>query len=76
MPFSSFRRYIKNSMLDGYNTIIDSQCFTIILSLTTSYLINEVILFFFFYLKKLFLSIFLLLLFLFGSHTRLVPRTI
>ena len=23
-PFSSFRQYIKNSMIDGYNTIIDS----------------------------------------------------
>ena len=34
-PFSSFRQYIKNSVIDGCNTIIDSQCFTIILSLTT-----------------------------------------
>ena len=32
MPFSSFRRYIKNSVIDGYNTIIDSYCFTFILS--------------------------------------------
>ena len=23
-PFSSFRQYIKNSVIDGYNTIIDS----------------------------------------------------
>ena len=23
-PFSSFRQYIKNSMIDDYNTIIDS----------------------------------------------------
>ena len=34
-PFSSFRQCIKNSVIDGCNTIIDSQCFTIILSLTT-----------------------------------------
>ena len=23
-PFSSFRRHIKNSVIDGYNTIVDS----------------------------------------------------
>ena len=23
-PFSSFRQYIKNSVIDGYNTVIDS----------------------------------------------------
>ena len=34
-PFSSFCQYIKNSVIDGYNTVIDSKCFTIILSLTT-----------------------------------------
>ena len=31
-PFSSFRQYVKNSVIDSYNTIIDSLCFTIILS--------------------------------------------
>ena len=31
-PFFSFRQHIKNSVIDGENTIIDSQCFTIILS--------------------------------------------
>ena len=34
-PFSSFRQNIKNSMIDDYNTVIDSYSFTVALSLTT-----------------------------------------
>ena len=34
-PFSNFRQNITNSMIDGYNTVINSGSFIIILSLTT-----------------------------------------
>ena len=40
-----FSPNIKNSMIDGYNTVINSWSLMIILSLTTINLINEVILF-------------------------------
>ena len=35
LPFSSFRQNIKNSMIDGYITVINSLSFMIKLSLTT-----------------------------------------
>ena len=41
-PFSSFRQYIKNSVIDGYNTMIPN---ALRLYYLNYYLINEVILF-------------------------------
>ena len=46
-PFSSFRQNIKNSVIDGYNSVINSWRFRIILSLNTIYCNT-------FYLKQLF----------------------